>query len=285
MSLADLREFSKTCPNPLDSDFPDSEKTSSYGGLFVKRHGSIDLLEQVMEQSIFTYANLQRQANAKYRFSSNAFATYPGAVGISGDDLVEAIPQYIPPAPVEEEFTVNLTEALVGWRRWRFTKETGSPVHGLRSLNSNTLWRPGDAYKAKCRVMIGMIGKKHSGVPGEKCSCGVYAVDSPNSLPEKNLFWMSTTKEFVVTGLVYGWGRYVRGEDGWRCEFAYPKQFHLKSYQAHLVEPLKAWHVPIIIDQPLRVYNSEDEGYSNGNWPEEAHRDLRAATEPDTEEG
>jgi hypothetical protein len=72
-----------------------------------------------------------------------------------------------------------------------------------------------------------------------------------------------------VLGEVYGWGRYIRGDIGWRAQYAYPKCFYLKANQMNHVDFLRTFHVPIYIEQPIKIYNPEEDGYEHRN--DEAH--------------
>ena len=152
--------------------------------------------------------------------------------------------------PPEPEFEVNMMEPLVGWRSWRISGQL------LRSLNHNHQWSPDEAFMAKCR--------QHKDVPAEHCMCGIYAVTDLDAVPAGTVY-----------GEVYGWGRYVRGEVGWRSEFAYPKCFHLAMSQMPLVEKLRKYHVPIYIETPVQCYSPEEDGYEN--WTNEENGDRGAA--------
>lgn len=83
-------------------------------------------------------------------------------------------------------------------------------------------------------------------------------------------------------GEVYGWGRYVRGEDGWRSQFSYPKAFHLRKDQSHRVDMLKQYKVPIYLDTPLNVYDPQEEGYESRDH--QASRSVGTHQEPDADE-
>lgn len=173
------------------------------------------------------------------------------------DSFVKAL-YYLPDEPKMSEevpFEVNLTEALVGWRGWRISKNGY-----LESLNNGYKWTPDTMFKAKC--------KRCKELPAEHHTCGIYAADSVDSVPSH-----------TVLGEVYGWGRYVRGNSGWRCEFAYPKALYLKSNQADLIDKLRAYHVPIYIDQPLKIYDPSEDGYGHREDQENGY--LGADQQPD----
>jgi hypothetical protein len=155
------------------------------------------------------------------------------------------------PKPVEVDFEVNLVEPLVGWKSWNYSNEIG--LHS----QFDCVWTPAQAIEAYCTC-------KCTKIPAEHHSCGFYAVDDVEDI-------QSDGAEYEITGQVYGWGRYIRGENGWRSQFAYPKSFHLRANQAQHIHGLERYGVPIYIDQPLQIYFPEENGYehrqddTNGN--------------------
>jgi hypothetical protein len=77
-----------------------------------------------------------------------------------------------------------------------------------------------------------------------------------------------------VLGEVYGWGRYIRGDEGWRSQYQYPKAFHLPVDAApEMLEGLKKYHVPIYVEQPQLLYNPAEEGYEDADRDDETNRD------------
>jgi hypothetical protein len=169
----------------------------------------------------------------------------------------------LPPAPVdptepkrikrqqipESEFEVNLAEPLIGWKAWYFDDK-------FIWTTGRSKWIPGKPFEALCLRDDVLPHRLPS--PIEACTCGIYA--STRSKAEEN---------GEVVGEVYGWGRYVRGDKGWRAQYAYPKAFYLNYRQARLIEPLQKYHVPIFIDEPMRIYDPSEEGYG-GYWENEA---------------
>ena len=149
--------------------------------------------------------------------------------------------------PPDPEFETNMVEALVGWKGWDLN-DCGQ----LRSHSYQGEWLPDRPFEARCSSGCKLI-------PREKHSCGIYGATEKTTAHHYG----------TVRGEVYGWGRYVRGTDGWRTQFAYPKAFHLEFGQEGLIEPLKAYHVPIYVSQPLRIYNPEEDGYTTGGNDED----------------
>jgi hypothetical protein len=158
-------------------------------------------------------------------------------------------------------FEVNMVEALVGWKGWKIREENGV----LASPSYGGAWFPDKPFEASC--------SECSEVPHESHSCGVYATDALEGARSYG----------VIRGEVYGWGRYIRGDKGWRCQFAYPKAFYLDEGQGHLVEQLRAYHVPVYVKQPMLIYSPEEDGY-DGHWNSEENGDCRTDKESDAGE-
>lgn len=166
---------------------------------------------------------------------------------------IDDIAAELKPDKIAEPMEVNLTEALVGWRAWEFWDEDGF----LHSLNDDQVWPYLVPMTAEC------IKDSCVESPRSECSCGIYAVNERGAVP-------SNDAGCTVYGLVYGWGRYVRGSNGWRAQYAYPKSFLLEPEQADVIEKLREYRVPIYVKQPTRMYDPAEDGYGNGtdeeNW-------------------
>jgi hypothetical protein len=165
----------------------------------------------------------------------------------------------------EGAFQVNMMEALVGWKGWNF----GS---GHLWSTYRTQWLPEKEVQAVCPD-----GKCETS-PTETCGCGIYAAGS---------IWGAQHGPTYILGQVYGWGRYIRGGQGWRAQFAYPKAFFIEKDQMEYFESLKKYRVPIYVNQPLKLYAPEDDGYE-GEQDEyrraETDGDCRTSEESDAEE-
>jgi hypothetical protein len=105
---------------------------------------------------------------------------------------------------------------LIGYREWALSRGDGGPPR-LRSLFHPTVWPPDGPLGAVClRPMIwnGRTGVGHTSVPDALCECGIYAFRDPR------FDTLRGAKGPKARGVVRGWGRYVLGTSGWRCEFA-----------------------------------------------------------------
>ena len=191
-------------------------------------------------------------------------------ISINGMRHLACVPKPLPPP--EPDFEINMMEALVGWKSWQIRKVSIAGVdHGMliySQRNIEAVWFPEKAFVASCES-----GKHCPKVPAEKDTCGIYAGGKPDE----------TNGYGKILGEVYGWGRYVRGESGWRSEFAYPKSFHLKAGQEEFIDELKKYRVPIFVQQPLRIYDPREDGY-DGDWQTETDRDFGTDQKSDPSE-
>lgn len=138
------------------------------------------------------------------------------------------------------EFEVNMVEALVGWKRWKMDNRL------LLSTNG-TYWLAEKPVQAVCNCNLA-----YQSLGGHwQHTCGIYSADEAFEIEGYG----------PVLGQIYGWGRYIRGNKGWRAQFAYPKCFYLQKNQANLIDVLKKYRVPIFIDEPLQIYDPREDGF------------------------
>lgn len=184
-----------------------------------------------------------------------------------------------PPNP-RDNFEVNLVEPLVGWRMWAIYDIKIQRM--ISSLYYQADWFPDQPIEAECFIWEA----KHP-VPGEDCTCGIYANDKRT--PEMRSGWSVSLGKICphIIGEVYGWGRYVRCDEGWKAQFAYPKAFYFEKRTApdmvnDIFDTLKLYHVPIFDDELGLIYNPEEDGYEY--WQKETNRYLGTASDSDTKE-
>lgn len=202
------------------------------------------------------------------------------------------------PKSEEPPFEVNMMEALVGWKAWQVVG--GRVVSALQG----TQWVPCEPLVAKCECKPPInwfyygddkpVEKVKTPLcddtPQKNGSCGIYAAgereEAEQYTKESNGWYpwdYTNKKQSAFIGEIYGWGRYVRGDSGWRSQFAYPKCFYLRPSQVEFIDTLRAFHVPIYIEQPVQVYNPNEDGYNEYRQNEE-NWDIGAAANSDPAE-
>ncbi len=132
---------------------------------------------------------------------------------------------------------------LVGYRGWAVElAPDGSPT--LRSLFHATAWAPDRALGAVClrpEIWSAQGDVAHRGVPDAACECGIYAFRSPG------FETLRGAKGPKARGVVRGWGRYVLGTAGWRCEFAAVSAIAADVDEPALAEALaERYRVPLV---------------------------------------
>jgi hypothetical protein len=152
-----------------------------------------------------------------------------------------------------------MAEALVGWRAWKMKDKQ------IGSLNQDFQWPVCAAADSKCRKSSWPGGnhKICTVCPSEHCTCGFYAVNDREDIP------VHEDDDSAIIGEVYGWGRYVRGDYGWRAQYAYPKALYLTESQGKYTEQLKQYRVPIFIERPLLAYSPLEDGFNEYRQNEE----------------
>ena len=156
--------------------------------------------------------------------------------------------------PVDRDPVVpDGVEPLVAWRYWRVDHKTG----WLRSLaRDRTEWIPHTPFTARCRyerldhtdarwrLVDGSLWKPHES-PGERCRCGIYGARDLRALRSHPLFGFRV----MVAGEVLLWGKVIRGELGYRAQYAYPKSLCVvlrsAKRRAQAVDALSAYGVPV----------------------------------------
>ena len=168
-----------------------------------------------------TYGGLQRQMYEVTGFSDDA-PTPPGEpVETQHHKLVKQIaqlesvaaakiadPKPTPPAPAKSPDYVG---TITAWRGWAV--EDGL----LEALGSDFKWPIKHASRAHCV-------NEHHPAPQMNCSCGFWSFRSLEHLTEAMAGYISSV---MVIGTVEIWGRVIECKNGWRSEFAYPKELWL----------------------------------------------------------
>jgi len=102
---------------------------------------------------------------------------------------------------------------LTGWRGWKVNK------NGLVALGQSSAWEPKKAPAAKCTK----ASDQHDS-PARDCTCGYWSFKSMDLLQEALKPYASSV---VVVGSVDIWGKVIECENGFRSQYAYPKELWL----------------------------------------------------------
>jgi hypothetical protein len=170
----------------------------------------------------------------------------------------------------------DVAAPLLGFRSWKWD---GAHRLLVSPASEGTVWLPGKDLRAECRHSR---GKGHE-VPDEQCSCGIYAAtDIERAAPY--------TGAGHVFGLVWGFGRTVPGDNGFRAAYgrvaavlAVVREVSLDRMQLKRVA--KAYSVPLLVPHSLDVesYRGAD-GNSISDPDEELRRMIEGGT-GDSHEG
>lgn len=109
---------------------------------------------------------------------------------------------------------------LIAFRTWKIMH----PGY-LADANGFALWEPRQRIEATCRAM------KHHDAPQEKCSCGIYALKTMEQLDQYLRTISLGHGATHVLGQVWLWGTVIECENGYRAQYAYPKNITLRVEQ------------------------------------------------------
>jgi hypothetical protein len=115
------------------------------------------------------------------------------------------------PAPPVPAKSPDYIGTLTGWRGWEVTDGL------LEALGTDFTWEPRQAARARCR---------HGGhsAPDRNCACGFWSFKTSDLLAKALITY---AEKVNVLGQVELWGKVIECENGWRSEFAYPKELWL----------------------------------------------------------
>jgi hypothetical protein len=114
------------------------------------------------------------------------------------------------PAPPMPQKSPDYVGTITAWRGW------GICAGQLVALGHDYDWAPKHAQKAKCQH------ESHQ-APQLDCSCGFWSFKTLELLTKA----LERYEECSVIGQVEIWGRVIECQNGWRSEYAYPKELWL----------------------------------------------------------
>ena len=103
---------------------------------------------------------------------------------------------------------------LTGWRGWRVID---GKLNALGMSGMSGVWEPKKAVRATCQ-------KAQHECPTKDCTCGYWTFKSIALLQEALQPYAGSVR---VIGTVEHWGKVIECENGFRSEFAYPKELWL----------------------------------------------------------
>jgi hypothetical protein len=115
------------------------------------------------------------------------------------------------PEPLEPAKSPDYVHTITAWRGWNI--DNGR----LAALGSDATWRPKKAEQADCR-------DHNHPAPQMKCACGYWSFKKFEDMVKVLEGYANNVK---VVGTVEIWGRVIECTNGFRSEFAYPKELWL----------------------------------------------------------
>jgi len=134
--------------------------------------------------------------------------------------------------------TIISEKGLVGWRSLEVVKP-----YFLVSGGGSMIWIPNERAEAECT----RFGDQHPDVPApaSNCTCGIYSM---KTLEDFDRSYYCKCKCWVE---LYIWGKIQEASEGYRAQYAYPKQIFLIAELAHMAPILQgAYGVPVTIAPP-----------------------------------
>jgi hypothetical protein len=126
-----------------------------------------------------------------------------------------------PAAPaVAQEEREFYAEEIIGWRAWKVSKL--GKLYRLGSVTHKGHWPVGDWFHATCGGDTVCYDSPDGRVPGENCSCGLYAAKSFEHLTQELSYadYHTFGEDLRVIGEVALAGKVIVGTQGWKAEKA-----------------------------------------------------------------
>lgn len=140
------------------------------------------------------------------------------------------------------EVAPDVAGTVEGWRCWTVHRHLGNML--LSSVYYPSVWQPGRAARAVCRIHRGLDGEPRHDAPDPECRCGIYAAGRQEHVEEIICRLASATGGALVRSVVYGrvrlWGHVIEHDRGWRGENAYPAEIIIPEWFSFTPWPLRA---------------------------------------------
>ena len=112
----------------------------------------------------------------------------------------------------------DTVSTLTAYRAWKVVNK-----HALKALAWDDYWPPREAFQATCNNCQEDVPGGHVGCPCKDCECGIWGFKSLDILMSK-ISDYEFDRNTICIGVCDLWGHYIEHQDGWRAEFAYPRE-------------------------------------------------------------
>ena len=144
---------------------------------------------------------------------------------------------------------------IIAFRAWKVIGDNPSLPMLASVTHGTTIWHPGHWTLATCNGRDYCPASKDHGIPGESCSCGLYAALDREHLVTK----MGYGREHqngppVFVGEVALSGKVIPGTQGWRAERGRIARLFVPFHHWKLVEPLEELYgIPVQLDNTQKT--------------------------------
>jgi hypothetical protein len=147
-----------------------------------------------------------------------------------------------------EPLVPDSIEPIVGRRCWGLAKTNDGIFLG--SGHGGTIWPGREPLEAACP-------RAHTS-PDNSCSCGIYALAATEPWP----YYSFEGPGYAVWGEVLLWGVVIKGDKGYRAQFAYPKVLNLAHKDYRFAAPLRETYRGVLV-QLRNPYPEVERGHRN----------------------
>lgn len=157
------------------------------------------------------------------------------------------------------EFAVpDVLGEIIAWRAWKVIGGNERLPMLSSVTHQTTIWHPAHWTFADCggSKTCRRGGSLDGRVPGEECSCGLYAAKTREQLVARLGYGKespdSPTPVFI--GEVGLTGKVIPGTQGWRAEKGRIVRLYVPFHRWRMVEPLaQLYRVPVLLDNTQKV--------------------------------
>jgi hypothetical protein len=166
----------------------------------------------------------------------------------------------------DEMVVPDVIGEIVGWRAWRVIGQNVKLPMLASVTHGKTIWHPDRWTLATCGGKTYCHRCEDGRVPGEGCSCGMYAAKSREQLVDLGYNRGGDPRRPVFIGEVGFVGKVIPGSQGWRAEKGRIVRLYVPFQHFRYVEWLeRLYQVPVLLDNTLNVTPTFGEGGTHGD--------------------